>query len=420
MTETSSAQLATTFTFVNNMQKPIHRWFRFPAGFSAKWIKEMTLQHKKSENFTLFDPFAGSGTTVLVGEECFANAVGIEAHPFLARIAQAKLCWRADIDGFKKFALDVLDNAERLASDELKYPKLINKCYSQESLRGLDKLKRAWISSNDDSKLSTLTWLALVCILRSTSRAATAPWQYILPKKTKKKPLSPFEAFRNQVDRMAWDMKQFQHLYGESPAGQIYEDDARTCSKVKTKVDLVLTSPPYTNNYDYADATRLEMTFFGEVNRWADLQAKVRSHLIRSCAQHMTEDDILDNLLDDKNLDAIIKDLTEACDKLSKVREQHGGKKRYHLMVAAYFSDLANVWIALRKVCKEGSKVCFVVGDSAPYGVYIPVHKWLGELAVSAGFKSYAFEKNRDRNVRWNLDRKHKVPLQEVSLWVDG
>ena len=88
-------------------------------------------------------------------------------------------------------------------------------------------------------------------------------------------------------------------------------------------------------------------------------------------------------------------------------------------MVAAYFADMFRVWISLRRVCSEGAKVCFVVGDSAPYGVYIPVDEWLGELAVSAGFGSYRFEKIRDRNVKWK-NRKHRVPLKEGHLWVEG
>ena len=89
-------------------------------------------------------------------------------------------------------------------------------------------------------------------------------------------------------------------------------------------------------------------------------------------------------------------------------------------MIAAYFSDLADVWFSLRRVTKRGSKICFVIGDSAPYGVHIPVDEWFGELALYAGFNLYKFEKIRDRNVKWKLDRKHKVPLKEGNLWVDG
>jgi len=63
--------------------------------------------------------------------------------------------------------------------------------------------------------------------------------------------------------------------------------------------------------------------------------------------------------------------------------------------------------------------VCFVIGDSAPYGVYVPVMEWMGRLAASAGFRNYEFEKTRDRNVKWK-NRKHRVPLCEGRLWVNG
>jgi hypothetical protein len=43
----------------------------------------------------------------------------------------------------------------------------------------------------------------------------------------------------------------------------------------------------------------------------------------------------------------------------------------------------------------------------------------LGDLAIAAGFKSYTFEKLRDRNVKWK-NRKHTVPLKEGRLWIQG
>jgi len=45
-----------------------------------------------------------------------------------------------------------------------------------------------------------------------------------------------------------------------SDHGSVLLADARApekCSQIE--VDAVITSPPYPNNYDYADATRLEM-----------------------------------------------------------------------------------------------------------------------------------------------------------------
>lgn len=106
-------------------------------------------------------------------------------------------------------------------------------------------------------------------------------------------------------------------------------------------------------------------------------------------------------------------------DHLALEREQHGGRKSYHTMVVAYFHDLARTWLALRRACAPGADILFVVGDSAPYGVYVPVDRWLGELALAAGFDSYGFTKLRDRNLKWK-NRKHRVPLHEGILHVKG
>ena len=184
--------------------------------------------------------------------------------------------------------------------------------------------------------------------------------------------------------------------------------------------DLVVTSPPYANNYDYADATRLEMTFLGEINGWADLQGAVRKGLVRSCTQHVAPYAAKTAVvLKDESLKPIGEELRQVCAKLELEKENHGGKKQYHAMIAHYFLDLARVWKALRRVVRPGGKVCFVVGDSAPYGIHAPIDRWLGELAVGAGFKSFRFEKLRDRNTKWK-NRKHRVLLHEGRLWVEG
>ncbi len=162
------------------------------------------------------------------------------------------------------------------------------------------------------------------------------------------------------------------------------------------------------------------MCFFREINGWGDLQQAVRQHLIRSCSQHVPERAVnLDRVLSASELTPLRQEMASVCEQLASVRQHKGGKKTYHLMVAAYFLDLAQVWRALRRVCQRPSRVCFVLGDSAPYGVYVPVMDWLGRLAVAAGFSSFDFEKTRDRNVKWK-NRKHRVPLCEGRLWVQG
>ena len=274
-------------------------------------------------------------------------------------------------------------------------------------------------SKDDDSEPALLVWLTLVSILRSTSHVGTANWQYRLPRRRKARVHEPYAAFESTMYAMHKDMRTTQDLSG--PQAKFSLDDAHWYETVPADhFNLVVTSPPYPNNYDYADATRLELTFFGEINGWRDLQANVRRHLLRSCTQHVPDRAVdLDGVLASPELDPIRSELQPVCEELGVVRLTRGGKKTYHNMIACYFLDLAQVWLALRRVCHSPVKICFVIGDSAPYGVYVPAIEWLGQLALAAGFRSFTFEKTRDRNTKWK-SRKHRVPLCEGRLWVEG
>ena len=406
----------TSGTFIDNMKLPVHRWFRYSAGFSGQWVESVIAAQRARH---VLDPFAGSGTTLIAAEDAGAETYGVESHPFVARVAHAKLARRTDPEAYRTLARSVLQTAKRSKPVEGEYPPLIGKCYTEQALCDLDKLRRAVAESQDSSIASELVWLTLISILRITSHVGTANWQYVLPKKTKKVCVEPFDAFEKQIGIMYRDMMLSQDVKG--PRANLVQSDARTCEGVPAGfADLVVTSPPYPNNYDYADATRLEMSFMQEIRGWADLHESVRKHLVRSCSQHVPERAAnLEDVLGAPELTPIRSDLSAVCNQLAEIRLTKGGKKTYHLMVACYFLDLAKVWTSLRRACDSPCKVCFVIGDSAPYGIYVPVHEWLGRLAVAAGFAGCHFEKIRDRNTKWK-NRKHRVPLCEGRLWLQG
>lgn len=418
-------QKDTTSTFIDNMSLPIHRWFRYTAGFSAQWVEETvtSFQPQPSQNrdFKVLDPFAGSGTTLLSCDKLGVDSYGYESHPLIYKIADRKLLWKTETERFRQTASQILELAGNDTSPTDEYPDIVLKCYDEKNLMEIDRLRRA-LNRFDDvtSPAYKLSWLAFVSMLRSSSRAGTATWQYILPNKRKAKVLSAYDAFSRQIDLMYEDMKVYQEGQAK-PCSVLMKHDARMTPPVeKSSIDLIITSPPYANNYDYADATRLELSILGEINSWGELQSKIRPGLVRSCSQMVSKEkkDTF-RYLEDPLLKPIYNEILAVCRKLDLEKENHGGKKNYHTMIALYFLDLARVWRNLRYVCKEGSTVCFIIGDSAPYGVYVPVDEWLGRLAVSAGFKEYYFEKTRDRNVKWK-NRKHNVPLKEGRLWVKG
>jgi hypothetical protein len=408
-------------TFVDNMRLPIHRWFRYSAGFSAEWVEQiLRLAVPQNPNMVILDPFAGSGTVSLVADKVGLDSFGIEAHPFVARVAKAKLLWNTPLIDLQLRVQNILDLAAQMQPEVEHYPELVHRCFKSDALNELDQLRQAWIMSADETNSSALTWLALTAILRSASFVGTAQWQYILPNRTKKVTSRPFEAFESQAKLMTADMRAIQKEAGQSLA-QIMQSDARNCPLLPNEtIDFIISSPPYANNYDYADATRFEMSFWGEVGNWGDLHDAVRQFLITSSAQHASKDRLnLELILANDLLEPIRVEISEVCWRLADVRHQHGGKKHYHTMIAAYFVDMARVWQELRRVSKIGSRICFVIGDSAPYGIHVPVERWLGELAIAAGFQDYQFTVLRQRNIKWE-NRKHRVPLHEGHLWING
>lgn len=419
--ELNDAQYAerTSGSFVGNMDAPVHRWFRYSAGFSGAWAKALIARESRQRKVRVLDPFAGSATTLIAAEQCGAESWGIDSHPFVGRIARAKLAYRSSPRDYLASAASLLGQARDLKPDLAGYAPLIRRCYTDEALRELDCLRRAVEATDGETELGRLLWLTLVAILRSTSHVGTANWQYLLPERRKARVVSPFAAFQAMTRTIYCDMAEIGGVDG--PRAEFSIADARTCDTLPAgRFNLVVTSPPYPNNYDYADATRLELTFLGDVRGWGDLQSKVRRHLLRSCTQHVPNSAVdLDAVLESPELAPIRDELRNVCGELRTIRLTRGGKKTYHNMVSCYFLDLARVWLALRNVCDSPSTVCFVIGDSAPYGVYVPAVEWLSDLALAAGFNSVSFEKTRDRNTKWK-NRKHRVPLCEGRLWVTG
>ncbi|MBD2690681.1 DNA methyltransferase [Anabaena catenula] len=407
-------------TFTDNMKLPIHRWFRYSAGFSAAWVEGVIAE---LEPQTILDPFAGSGTVCVAADKLGVNSFGIEAHPFVYKLAKGKLSWEANIHEFLEAVAEIKCSAINLQPNLPEtLPDLLNKCYLHETLIDLFKIRQAYfeLAPSLTEELQSLIFLAISAILRISSHVGTAQWQYILPNKRKLKVCKPFDALEKQIAMMQEDMYYLQSLAQSSQATFIQED-ARSLKSIPDQlVDLVITSPPYANNYDYADATRIEMTFWGEVDSWGDLHKAVRQFLIRSSSQHVSKDRLsLDTLISESLVDPIRDELIPVCQELERIRGTKGGNKAYHTMIAAYFNDLGSVFHALRRVATPDCKVCFIVGDSAPYGVYVPVEQWLGKLAIAAGFDFWSFEQIRQRNIKWK-NRKHDVPLHEGRLWIEG
>jgi hypothetical protein len=190
---------------------------------------------------------------------------------------------------FKSAALHLLDVARKKMVSKMEFPKLIESCFPPEILTKLEALRLTWLEIDQKPEIKDFTWFIITAILRVSSPVGTAQWQYIQPNKTKSKVVDPFVAYENKVLEMYLDMVKMQKDFTQAIPALIYNEDSRNIKSIPDGWgDLVITSPPYANNYDYADATRLEMSFWGDISGWKDLQENVRGGLIRACTQHVS------------------------------------------------------------------------------------------------------------------------------------
>ena len=71
----------------------------------------------------------------------------------------------------------------------------------------------------------------------------------------------------------------------------------------------------------------------------------------------------------------------------------------------------------MRRVLMDGTEAYLILGDSAPYGIYVPTTQILGDIALSAGFSEYSIHKIRSRGDKWKtLKNRHNIALSENIL----
>lgn len=415
-------------TFQDCLRAPIHRWFKYPAGFSYKLVEAFIDELNLTGEHWILDPFAGCGTVNVVAKQRGVNAVGVEAHPFVHWVATVKCFWEFDMARLHQKTLELIQAVRHPAPDALEaqdlseFPLLLHKCFSEANLQRLRFIRETIRSFDLTSQERDLFLLALADTLRTATKAG-AGLPYIAPSKYHaKQERDSVTVFCETAWMFVQDLIAVRAAWAKRDvACRILLHDARQlCPIIKEEIDLTLTSPPYLNNYDYADRTRLELYFLGWARSWREITEQIRDRLIVSATSRVRRTDSRTARLSDGlrlAAPAVYEELEAKRIQLSQIRHQKGGKKNYDLMVVGYFNDMFEVLQQVHRVLKPDAPFIMVLGDSAPYGVHIPIDRYLGEIALGIGFRDYAIWPLRRRGEKWRANsQRHHVPLQEVIL----
>ncbi len=417
-------------SFQDSLRAPIHRWFTYPAGYSHRLVESKIGQYGLDGRHWIADPFVGTGTTSVAARTVGVNSVGIEAHPFVFWVAQTKLHFEHDVETLAREARSIQESARAIYAGGVQcegvWPALVYKCFGEENLRRLYALRTAMLEWDTTTpERQDFFKLALTATLRDVTSAG-AGWPYIAPSKFAERTVQrdAFVEFEKRCELMVNDVIATRIWGAPNTEHRLVNGDARNLAEYADpgSVDLILTSPPYLNNYDYADRTRLETYFWGMYDSWGDITREVRDRLIIAATTQIRRGEMAEARWCPgvgQVSPAMHTELMDIIQRLSELRLVKGGKKAYDLMVAGYFEDMLKVIQGAYAVLKTGCPFILVLGDSAPYGVHVRTDEIIGELATAVGFSGYEVEVIRERGGKWaGNTQRHKVPLRESIVTI--
>ncbi len=406
--------------FINNMSRPRHRWYEFKEGFSTELVNEALERVqalRKNRRVTILDPFVGSGTSLLSAISRGHRAVGIEVNPFLAFAASAKTVpgpWERN--EFIKARDQILDADINEGASFLEgFSTFTQKSGFEKWLFNKDVLRAFWSYQKNALKLapkfSGPFRLALLSAAIECSNVKRDGKCLRYRKNWKDLNLSS-ENFRETFLRRSNILyEDVEALPLKNDLGlQIIRGDAReVLDKVcePSSIDLVITSPPYLNSFDYSDVYRPEL-FLGEFVRSNSELRMIRQQTVRSHVQvAWPKTNTYKSLILENYVQAL---------RSSENLWDH----RLPDMVQAYFDDMFIILSKLKRLVKLRGQIWFVVSTSAYGGNEIPVDLLLAEVGEVAGLhldSIHILRRLRSSGQHWQSQGK-KPPLREsLIIW---
>jgi hypothetical protein len=194
------------------------------------------------------------------------------------------------------------------------------------------------------------------------------------------------KAIIDKLTDMAEDIAWMQeHMKSKSLDVEIFTDSFFHCKKhlQHASVDLVITSPPYLNNYHYNRNTRPQLYWLGFANSPDDLK-KLENLNFGKFWQTVRDLDRLDLSFPLPHTD--IAQRLQMLRNLNGEKEPYGGNG-WANYAAAYFNDCYKFAEGIRYVLKPGGTALVVIGNSILQGVMIPTDEYFGKIAESIGLE---------------------------------
>ena len=380
--------------FASNKTQPIHRWVPWIAGFSSEFVRD-TLNRYLPTSGTVLDPFAGVGTTLVEAFLQGHNVIGFEINPYAGLACRTKLnahqlpvekLYEAMLE-FQTFYYERASSTYALRSTPPAGFKTRAEFYSPRVQRKV-LILLDYIGTINDPDLRDLFRLAFASTMVRYSNYSYEPslGRRVSAGKEEILDFPVVETVISKLNEMVEDIEWFQiSLPNKRATTNVINDSFFYCQShlAAETADLIITSPPYLNNYHYNRNTRPQLYWLGYAERPQDLKSLENLNFGKFW-QTVREQDCLD-----LNFSLPNTDLAERLQALRKINPERGvyGGNGWANYAAAYFNDCYRFAQGIQYALRPGGTALVVIGNSILQGILIPTDFYFGRIAESLGLE---------------------------------
>lgn len=360
---------------------PIHNWYTYKEGFSPSFVQSFINRFQTDKDNVVFDPFGGIGTTALEASIMGFSAESNDVNPlgnFASKIKSTIYRENELTEIQEHLDLFVKENIAQV--DSKVKNETIEKYFHPTTLKNLlstyHEIKK--INSEVTRNLFILAFTSLLESFSTHRKDGNG-----VKKKTS----------LNEVESV-FDKDDIKHSIVKHVLS--YIDDIKTVKvqkqpiihhqssihsyKLNSKADIVITSPPYANCFDYSKVYLIELwmaEFFESKNdNKIFRENSVSSHV------HYKWDARNEKYGSDTYRDFAKPYLVQ----------QKLWDKKIPTMLDGYFNDMGKVLYELSNNLNPGAHIGIVVGNSSYGGLPIPTDILLSEIAEKLGYTFIGIE----------------------------
>ncbi len=422
-------------TFIKSKDIPFQRWYPYIEGYSPDFVKSI-INKFEIKNTLIYEPFAGTGTTLIAADNLGLSTVYSEVNPLLQfliktkiRVLQAKNTERNKLHKALKEIepniLQILDNFKEDKRSKESYKTIFSdsKYFPDNNLSQILKFRSYLdiVKLENELLSEVLTVAILSCLLPVSYLKKAGDVRFKTPKDIAKGIKTLKDILPQKISEIAEDVNNLE--YSLSNNHEQILSNAKNIGRVNDlKIGAIITSPPYLNGTNYFRNTKVELWFLRYLQFENDLRF-FRDQALTSGINDVKKKSANRNGLDISSKSELLKSTLVELNK-------NAYDSRIPIMAKSYFEEMYQIFDDVKTHLEPNAKIIIDLGDSIFCGVHINTDEILIELLIGLGYvliDNKVLRKRRSRNkeiLTQNLlifettfKNEKKRNIKKVSFW---